>query len=178
MRLLLVVLMLARISTAQGSGWTAAEFRGLKLGTAKMEDIQRVLGGPDTKSYKNGSDILVYGKKGDNDGNLELELRDGVLFRVTEDLPVAMPRAVAFRKYGKDYVERRYAAANCTARSGDDLLYRSSKGVVELLEYPKKGILLWPDQFGYDIASVIYRARPLATRKPHCTTLTGKQPKG
>jgi hypothetical protein len=142
-----------------------------------MEDIERVIGRPDTKSFKNGSDILVYGKQGDNDGDLELELRDGVLFKVTEDLPVAMPRAVAFRKYGKDYVERRYAAAKCTARSGDDLLFRSSKGVVELLEYPKKGMLLWPDQFGYDIASVIYRARPLATRMPPCTTLTGKQPK-
>jgi len=176
MKLFLLVLMLTHIASAQGN-WTPAEFHGLKLGTAKMEDIERVIGRPDTKSFKNGSDILVYGKQGDNDGDLELELRDGVLFKVTEDLPVAMPRAVAFRKYGKDYVERRYAAAKCTARSGDDLLFRSSKGVVELLEYPKKGMLLWPDQFGYDIASVIYRARPLATRMPPCTTLTGKQPK-
>ena len=176
MKLFLLVLMLTHIAIAQGN-WTPAEFHGLKLGTAKMEDIERVIGRPDTKSFKNGSDILVYGKQGDNDGDLELELRDGVLFKVTEDLPVAMPRAVAFRKYGKDYVERRYAAAKCTARSGDDLLFRSSKGVVELLEYPQKGMLLWPDQFGYDIASVIYRARPLATRMPPCTTLTGKQPK-
>jgi hypothetical protein len=176
MKLFILVLMLTHIAIAQGN-WTPAEFHGLKLGTAKMEDIERVIGRPDTKSFKNGSDILVYGKQGDNDGDLELELRDGVLFKVTEDLPVAMPRAVAFRKYGKDYVERRYAAAKCTARSGDDLLFRSSKGVVELLEYPKKGMLLWPDQFGYDIASVIYRARPLATRMPPCTTLTGKQPK-
>lgn len=176
MRTLFAVLVLAQLATAQAN-WTPAEFRGLKLGTAKIEDIQRVLGGPDTKNFKNGSDILVYGKKGDNEGNLQLELRDGVLFKVTEDLPVAMPRAVAFRKYGKDYVERRYASANCTARSGDDLLYRSSRGLVELLEYPKKGMLLWPDQFGYDIASVIYRARPLATRKPPCTLLRRKEPK-
>jgi hypothetical protein len=176
MKLFLVILMLANLATAQGN-WTPAEFRGLKLGTAKMEDIERILGGPDTKSFRNGSDILVYGKKGDNEGNLELELRDGFLIKVTEDLPVAMPRMVAFRKYGKDYVERRYSSGKCVGRSADDLLYRSSKGLVELLEYPKKGMLLWPDQFGYDIASVIYRARPLATRKPPCTLLTSKEPK-
>jgi hypothetical protein len=176
MRLLFVFVLLAHVATAQGN-WTPAEFRGLKLGTAKMEDIEGVLGRPDTKSFRNGSDILVYGRKGDNDGNLEFELREGVLFKVTEDLPVAMPRTVAFRKFGKDYTERRYDSARCVGRSGDDLLYRSSKGTVELLEYPKKGLLLWPDQFGYDIASVIYRARPLATRKPRCTKLT-QQPEG
>jgi len=175
----LFILLIAPFAAAQTEKWVPADFRGLKLGSAKLEDIQRVLGTPDTKSFKNGSDILVYNKKGDHEGTLEMELREGILFKITENLPVALPRTVAFRKYGKDYVERRYAAAKCTSRSGDDLLYRSAKGQIELLEYPQRGFLLWPDQLGYDIASVVYRATPLATRKPACAPpISRKQPKG
>jgi hypothetical protein len=165
----LALLLLGGTHLLAAQSWTPADFRGLKLGSAKLEDVKKVLGTPESKSFKNGSDILSYPGKGDNQGNLELEFRDGVLVKMTENLPVAMPRAVAFRKYGKDYVERRYSAVKmCVGRSGDDLLYRDSRGQLELIEYPQKGMLLWMDQFGYDVASIVYRTKPLATKKPIC----------
>jgi len=170
MRLLGVVLLLLSFAPAktQAQGWTAAEFRGLKLGSAKLADVERVLGKADSTDSRSGGEVLVYKKKGDNGGDLEVEIRKGVLHRVSENLPVAMPRGVAFRQYGKDYVERRYSTAKCSSLSADDQLYRDRKGDVELLEYPQKGLLLWPDKFGYDIAGVVYRADPFAAKRPRC----------
>jgi hypothetical protein len=177
MRLVGLVLLLVSFapSNAQAPAWTAADFRGLKLGSAKLEDVERVLGKPDSQTSSRGPQVLGYKKKGDNGGDLEAEIRKGVLYRVSENLPVAMPRGVAFRQYGKDYVERRYSSAKCPSLPADDLLYRDRKGDVELLEYPQKGLLLWPDKFGYDIAGVVYRAEPLAAKKPGCGARSRKR---
>jgi hypothetical protein len=48
------------------------------------------------------------------------------------------------------------------------MVYRDAKGGIELLEYPQKGLILWPNQYGFDIAAAVYRAKALPGNKLVC----------
>ena len=72
-----------------------------------------------------------------------------------------------YKELGQDALTAHFSQARCAAAA----LYRDPAGAIELTLYPARGIVLWPDQFGYDFAAILYVARPPgASRAPACVS--------
>lgn len=137
--------------------WAPAIYHGLKLGSATRADVLRALGAPDAAKKTKDGEQLTYHARGEHKGDLTLQLsRAGVLNAVEEAFPVAIPRTHAYRGFGKDAVTAHYSIAACAGGA----LYRDPRGRLELTLYPRLGLMLWPDQFGYDFAAAHYSAQP------------------
>lgn len=149
--------------------WQPGTFRGLIVGRSTESDMKKALGVPDTAPQIHTTSLIYrFSDKGDLKGTLEIRVRkpDHVIDSITENLHVAMPRTPAYKRFGMDYVLRHYSGADCAAKDGITPLYRDEKGNVEMIEYPAKGIALALDQFGYDIAAVMYLSTTPGTLKP------------
>lgn len=151
--------------------WKAGAFRGLIIGRSTESDMRRVLGNPDATDDKTKDPSLVlyrYNGKGDLQGTLEVAVRrrDKVISNIAENLPVALPRTPAYKRFGDDYRVRHYAFAECAAREGLAPLYHDTNGPIEMIEYPQRGLVLALDKYGYDIASIIYTSQPPGNDAP------------
>lgn len=160
-----VLLLLVSSASAQ---WTSGRFGELVTGKSKTADVLRVLGPGEPKTGK----MLItytYPGKGDFGGELTVEVSKatGVVQTITSRPEQNITRTEAYRKFGKDYNEVRYSAAKC-GEGTNPPVYRDKNGAVELIEYPKQGVILWPNTYGFDIAAIVYRAKPLPTTKPNC----------
>ena len=146
--------------------WTTANFRGLRLGSAKRADVVRVLGAPDAANRSREGEELLYKARGNHHGDLSVRLnRTGVVIEIQESLPVAIPRTVLYKEFGNDALTAHFSRAMC----GANAIYRDPRGAIELTLYPSRGIVLWPDQYGYDFAAILYVAqRPGLAREPAC----------
>lgn len=162
----LAVCLLATNSSAQE--WVPGKFGELITGKSKAKDVLRVLG---PAKPKRGKTLLTYAYpgKGDFGGDLVLEVSrlSGVVETITSRPAQNITRTEAYRKFGKDYNEVTYTVAKC-GEGTNPPVYRDKNGPVELLEYPKQGIILWPNAYGFDIAAIVYRAKPLPRTKPVC----------
>lgn len=157
MRLFAAIFLLTAGLFATPRTWTPANFRGLTIGHALREDAVRALGAPNSAKPIEGGEELTYTARGDHKGNLSIRLdRSGVITEIQEALPVAIPRTKVYREFGNDGMTAHFSKAKCAA----DVLYRDPRGVIELTLYPRRGIVLWPDQYGYDFAAILYVARP------------------
>lgn len=131
--------------------------------------MKKVLGDPDSSPQVQPTSLVYrFSDKGDLKGTLEIRIRrtNHVIESITENLHVAMPRTPAYKRFGTDYVLRHYSGATCATKDGITPLYRDTKGNVEMIEYPAKGIALALDQFGYDIAAVMYLSTTPGTLNP------------
>ena len=169
-RKIAVVLLLSGFATAQqGPVWKAGQFRELVTGKANRKDVVRVLGA--AKPTKTGKlETYSYEDKGEFGGKVLVDVNaaTGVVESVTEHFSPNLTRTQAYKKYGKDYNEVRYSISSCPQEGSTPMVYRDAKGGIELLEYPKKGLILWPNQYGFDIAAAVYRAKALPGKKPQC----------
>jgi len=165
-RLTAAILLLTASLFAAPPPWTAANFRGLVVGRAHREDAVRVLGAPDAASTTQNGEELSYKARGNHKGDLSVRLdRAGVITEIQEALPVAIPRTQIYKEFGKDALTAHFSKAKCAA----DALYRDPRGAIELTLFPARGVVLWPDQYGYDFAAILYVARsPGLARKPAC----------
>jgi hypothetical protein len=167
---LLGVLLFCGGALAQNSGtWKAGQFKELLTGKANRKDIVRVLG--DAKPTKSGKlETYSYSDKGEFGGKVLVDVNaaTGVVEAVTEQFSPNLTRTQAYKKYGKDYNEVRYSVSECPQEGSTPMVYRDAKGGIELLEYPKKGLILWPNQYGFDIAAAVFRAKALPGKKPLC----------
>jgi hypothetical protein len=167
MRLLAAILLLTISLFAAPPAWQPANFRGLSVGRAHREDALRVLGTPDATSRLRGSseggEELTYRARGDHKGDLSLRLdRTGIVVEIQEAFPVSIPRTQIYKEFGHDALTAHFV---CVA----DALHGDPRGPIELTLFPARGIALWPDQYGYDFAAILYLARqPGLARTPSC----------
>jgi hypothetical protein len=168
MRLFAVVLLIAGSLYAAPPAWTPATFRGLALGRARREDALRLLTTPDAVTRSPRGEELTYQGRGDHKGELSVRLdRAGVITEIQEAFPVSIPRTRIYKELGQDALTAHFSMAKCAG----DALYRNPRGAIELTLYPGRGIVLWPDQSGYDFAAILYLARPPGlARMPACAT--------
>jgi hypothetical protein len=170
--LLVASLLAATLTTTQAArlaatpSWTPANFRGLSLGRAQRSEVVRLLGSPDSASRGHDGEELFYKSRGSHKGDLTVRLnRFAVATEVQESFPVAIPRTILYKEFGQDALTAHFSRAKCAA----DVLYRDPRGNIELSFYPSRGIVLWPDQYGYDFAAVLYVAQqPGLARAPAC----------
>lgn len=149
--------------------WTPGKYGGLVTGKSKAKDVLRIFGPSEPKRGK----MLItytYPGKGDFDGELVVEVSRAtdVVETITSRPAQNITRTEAYRKFGKNYDEVTYSVAKC-GEGTNPPVYRDKNGPVELLEYPKQGIILWPNAYGFDIAAIVYRAKPLLKTKPVCS---------
>lgn len=166
---LLAMLGVAAIAGAQEPAWKPGQFKDLLTGKAKRTDVIRVLG--ESKPNRAAKiETYTYPDKGEFGGKLMVDVNPstGLVETITEQLSPNLTRTQSYKKFGKDYREVRYSISNCPQQGSIPPVYRDPKGGIELLEYPQKGIVLWPNQYGFDIAAVVYRAKPLPAKKPVC----------
>jgi hypothetical protein len=168
MRIAVTILLLTAALFASPLRWTPASFRGLTLGSAHRSDAVRLLGPPDADSRTRDGEELIYKARGDHKGELAVRLdRSGVVMEIKESFPVAIPRSHVYKELGQEALTAHFSQAPCAGGA----LYRDSAGAIELTLYPARGIVLWPDQFGYDFAAILYVAHPPgASRAPACVS--------
>lgn len=180
MRVIFGILLLSANLWAAPPAWQPATFRGLTVGRARHDDAVRTLGTPDADSRSRDGEELVYKARGAHKGDVTVRLdRSGTISEIQESFPVAIPRTKIYQEFGADALTERFSLVKCAGKTlGDaiyDSLYRDSGGAIELTLYPARGILLWPDQYGYDFAAIHYLAHsPGLTRKPACATLNSR----
>jgi hypothetical protein len=164
--LLAASLFAAPIVVAAPARWTPASFRGVAVGSAHRAEAVRLLGPPDSDTRTRGGEELIYKARGDHKGDLTVSLdRSGIVFEIKESFPVAIPRSRMYKELGQDALTAHFSQARCAGNT----LYRDPAGAIELTLYPARGIVLWPDQFGYDFAAILYVAhQPGASRAPPC----------
>jgi len=153
----------------QEKSWKAGQFGELVTGKATRKDVVRVLG--ESMPAKSGKlETYTYPDKGDFGGKVLIDVNSatGLIDAVTVQFSPNITRTQAYKKYGKDYNEVRYSVSTCPQEGSTPMVYRDAKGGIELLEYPQKGLILWPNQYGFDIAAVVYRARALPGKKLVC----------
>ncbi|MGE5111921.1 MAG: hypothetical protein ACM3JB_13755 [Acidobacteriaceae bacterium] len=159
------------IAVAQGrsAAWKPGEFSGLVAGKSTRKDVIRMLGANEPRREKL-QETYTYSGKGDFSSTLIIEVNraTGVVDTITEQFSPNITRTQAHKKYGNDYREVQYSIADCPHEGVNPLAYRDPKGLVELIEYPQKGLILWPNREGFDIAAAVYLARPLPGKKPAC----------
>lgn len=153
---------------AQSEPWKPGEFGGLETGTSNRKDMLRVFGNAVAKKTAR-VEIYRYPGKGDFGGDVSVEVgrRTGVVESITVQWSPNITRTQAYKKFGRVYDEVHYSIAKC----GDGVnppVYRDPNGALELIEYPDKGTILWPNQMGFDFAAAVFRAKPLPKIKPSC----------
>jgi hypothetical protein len=168
LRVPLVILLFCACLFAAPPHWKPANYRGLTVGQARRDDAMRTLGPPDAHTRTRDGEELFYKAHGDHKGDLTIRLdRSSIIFEIQESFPVAIPRTILYKEFGNDALTAHFSRARCAS----DALYRDPAGAIELAIYPSRGIVLWPDQFGYDFAAVLYVARqPGLERAPACAT--------
>lgn len=170
----LVVLLLVStgFSAQKRSAWKAGEFRGLVAGKSNRKDVVRVLGASTPKNTAH-LEVYSYSGKGDFGANIIVEVSraTGLVVAITERFSPNITRTQARKKYGESYNEVQYSVAECPHEGVNALAYRDPSGPIGLIEYPQQGLVLWPNEEGFDIAAALYLAKPLPKKKPAC----GKQ---
>lgn len=168
---LVMAMLLASVGVAaqQRKAWKAGEFRGLVAGKATRKDVVRVLGASTPKTTPH-LDIYSYPGKGDFGSNVTVEVNraTGRVETITERFAPNITRTQARKKYGENYNEVQSSVAECPHESVNAMAYRDSNGPIGLIEYPQLGLVLWPNQEGFDIAAALYLAKPLPAKKPVC----------
>ena len=172
--LLVMAMLLASVGVAgqQRKAWKAGEFKGLVAGKATRKDVVRVMGAT-APTRTPHLEVFNYPGKGDFGSNVTVEVSraTGLVETITERFAPNITRTQAHKKYGENYDEVQYSVAECPHESVNAMAYRDSKGPIGLIEYPQQGLVLWPNQEGFDIAAALYLAKPLPGKKPIC----GKQ---
>ncbi len=165
-RFAVVLFVLTSLSFAQS--WTPGRYGELVTGKSKTRDVLRILGPAKPKIGKRLV-TYTYPGKGDFGGELTVEISraTGIVQTLTSRPEQNVTRTEAYRKFGNDYNEVTYSVAKC-GEGTNPPVYRDKKGIVELLEFPKQGVILWPNRYGFDIAAIVYTAKPLPVTKPRC----------
>jgi hypothetical protein len=168
MRLAAAILLLTACLYGATPPWSAAKYRGLETGRAHREDVARMLGAPDAANHDRSGDELVYRGRGEHKGDVTVRVNPaGVVTEIQEAFPISIPRTQIYKELGKDAMTAHFSTAKCAG----DALYRDARGAIELTLYPERGIALWPDQYGYDFAAILYLAKtPGLARVPACAT--------
>lgn len=166
MRVSVAIFLLSASLLAAPPRWIPASFHGITVGQGHRQDVLRALGAPDGDRRTHDGEELTYKARGDHKGDLTVRLdRFGVASEVQESFPVAIPRTRIYKELGSDALTAHFSWAKCAANA----LYRDPRGSLELTFYPARGIVLWPDQAGYDFAAMHYVAQePGLARPPAC----------
>ncbi len=158
------------LAAQQRSVWKPGEFRGLVAGRSTRKDVVRVLGATTPKTSAH-LESYSYASKGDFGSSVIVEVNraTGLVQTITERFSPNITRTQARKKFGERYNEVQYSIAECPHEGVDALAYRDPKGPIGLIEYPQQGLVLWPNEQGFDIAAALYLAKPLPSKKPVCS---------
>jgi hypothetical protein len=157
------------LAAQQRNAWRPGQFKGLVAGKSTRMDVARVFGASVPKKVAR-IELYEYSGKGDFSADVTVEVArtTGVVETITERFSPNITRTQARKKFGEKYNEVQYSVAECPHEGMNALAYRDPKGPIGLIEYPQQGLVLWPNQEGFDIAAVLYLAKPLPKRKPKC----------
>lgn len=166
----LLLLASAGLAAQQGSTWKPGDFKGLIAGKSTRKDVARVLGVATPKRTAH-LEIYDYPGKGDFGSRVIVEVNQatGLVGTITERFAPNITRTQARKKYGERYNEVQYSIADCPQEGVNAPAYRDPKGPIGLIEYPQQGLVLWPNEEGFDIAAALYLAKPMPGKKPACT---------
>ncbi|HEU5401412.1 MAG TPA: hypothetical protein VFU86_08650 [Terriglobales bacterium] len=155
---------------AQQRAWKAGDFRGLVAGKSTRKDVVRVLGTATPKQTAH-LEIFDYPGKGDFGSRVIVEVNraTGLVATVTERFAPNITRTQARKKYGERYNEVQYSVSDCPQEGVNAPAYRDPKGPIGLIEYPQQGLVLWPNEEGFDIAAALYLPKPMPGKKPVCS---------
>ncbi len=165
-----LLLAAAGLSAQQRPEWKPGNFRGLLTGKSTRKDVTRALGAATPKKGRH-IETYMYPGKGDFGANVIVEVNSatGVVETITERFSPNITRTQARKKYGDNYKEIQYSIADCPHESANALVYRDPNGPIGLLVYSQQGIVLWPNEEGFDIAAALYLAKPLPNKRPVCS---------
>ncbi len=157
------------LAAQQRGTWKPGDFRGLTAGKSTRKDVVRVLGAGTPKTTAH-LEIYSFAGKGDFGANVFVEVNraTGVVETITERFAPNITRTQARKKYGERYDEVQYSVVECAHEGVNAMAYRDPKGPIGLIEYPQQGLVLWPNEEGFDIAAALYLAKPLPGKKPVC----------
>ena len=164
----IVSIVLLSVGISAQTPWTPGRYGDVITGQSKAKDVLRILGPADSKAGRLLTTYLYPGK-GDFGGDLIVEVSNAtkIVQAITSRPAQNITRTEAYRKFGKEYHEVTYAVAKC-GEGTNPPVYRDKNGPVELIEYPKQGVVLWPNRYGFDIAAIVYLPTPLPSVKPRC----------
>jgi hypothetical protein len=159
----------SRALTQQSTAWRPGQFGELTAGKSTRKDVVRLLGAGQPKRGAR-LETYAYPHRGDFSGDLFVEVNrlSGIVETITVQFPTNLTRTQAYKKYGRDYNEVNYSIGDCSHEGLNPPAYRDPKGPVELIEYPSKGLVLWPNREGFDFAAALYLAKPLPKSRPNC----------
>jgi hypothetical protein len=164
-----VLLASAGVAGQQRSAWRPGEFQELVTGRSTRKDVIHVLGATTPKTSTH-LETYSYPGKGAFGATVIVEVNRarGVVETITERFSPNITRTQARKKYGERYNEVQYSIADCPHEGVNAPVYRDPKGPIGLIEYPQQGLVLWPNEQGFDIAAALYLAKPLLGKKPVC----------
>jgi hypothetical protein len=154
--------------------WRPGIYRGLVVGKSTQADMLRILGKPSWSGYepdveiKKGHMSYSYSNQGEFSGEAVVYVTWGTIRGITLEPKESIPRSVAIKRFGTDFIIRRYSADDCLNKGGSSPIYQDPKGAIKILEYPARGLVLNVDQYGYDIGSVSYTDGPPGSPDSRC----------
>jgi hypothetical protein len=150
--------------------WCPAEYRGLIMGRATVDDALRTLGTPLATVEASGEDSLTwlgFEAAGEIPGkvNVWADARTRVVTMVVVH-PAGISRQAALRHFGAGFVETRYAPDECAV--GEVVpLHESPGGPILQVEYRNRGIALSLTDAG-EVHEVLYLSRPVSAPRSSC----------
>jgi hypothetical protein len=162
---------------ADYDGWSAATYRGLKMGKSTYADMVRVLGEPlrESGAEKVKSHLLksyFYKANGAIPGDLIVAVKQeagreasGTIYSI-ELRPANLSKEELGKRFG-DYMIVSYDADYCLGGGGSAPLYESVKGSTSFLEYRSAGMAVALDYRG-KVESILYVSEPIGSTASKC----------
>ena len=163
--------------------WRAAAYRGLTIGKSTRKDMLRIFGtpqwsGPPGDQMKDEPKAEIwyeYEDRGEFPGKLTVIVdgRSGVILGIAS-YPKTMPKQVAIKHFGNDYLLTRYDFDFCLSRNGGESapLYESPEGSIISIEYRGRGVAIAVHEDD-TVAHISYVKEPIGAKSSKCKQTDG-----
>jgi hypothetical protein len=160
----------------------AAEFRGIRMGISKVEDVEKLLG-PPAESGKGQEGQLYLGYRGIAPVPGYVEFTADPRSKVVEFMTVgahSLKISDAIKLFGNRYARLRFSAYSCDPDDGVGYSFFDPNGDAERVVFPDLGIVLYMKSPGGDqVYSVGYHSAWLEPEKNPCEASDrNKKPQG
>ena len=163
-----------RGTPASRGQWQVASFRGLKMGSARLTDLTRMLGEPRETSQSRDNDGKEWGSYHFRISNpfvatlvAYVNLRSELIQNL-ELRPDSLSRAAVVELYGDEFVVTRYSFDLCLGDFDSAPLYEDSTGTIEVTEYRAKGIAVSFYEGSDNVHYVSYVSEPVGSLTSRC----------
>jgi hypothetical protein len=155
--------------------WQVGTFRGLIMGKATINDLQKVLGEPseitDLESVGNPNEWAYhYEIQGDIKGNLVAYASKRTKTVISVEIrPDSMSRKEVLDYFGNDYVITRYNSDDCPGETFDSApYYEDPNGESKFIEYRDKGVVIAIFEDDDTVQFISYLSGPMGSESSKC----------